>query len=134
MWLSQLWQAKCHDLFSGEPISDQLLSEKPFPNVQTKLPLKQLYSICVLSLVTRVESLAHRPSQAGHSSGCRHSLHRGHSVHPAHLEHPGTLGTAPGLKAESLGGGSCSSGSLRAVSPGDRGCPAARGVSVSDQH
>jgi len=36
--------AWCHDNFPGEPVpvTDHLLSEEPFPNVQSELPLTQL--------------------------------------------------------------------------------------------
>ena len=43
----ELWQAWCHDHIPGEPVpvTDHPLSEEPFPNVQSELPLMQFHSI-----------------------------------------------------------------------------------------
>ena len=45
--LLELWQAWSHDQFHGDPVlvTNHTLSEEPFPNVLSELPLTQLYSI-----------------------------------------------------------------------------------------
>ena len=45
--LLELWQAWCRNQSPGEPIpvTDHPLSEEPFPNVQSELPLTQLHSL-----------------------------------------------------------------------------------------
>ena len=45
--LLELWQVWCHDHFTEEPVpvTNHPLSEEPFPNVQSELPLVQPHSI-----------------------------------------------------------------------------------------
>ncbi|KAK4807107.1 hypothetical protein QYF61_018448 [Mycteria americana] len=62
-------KAWCRDHFPGEPVpvTDHPLSEEPFPNVQSELPLRQLHSIssCPIAGHQR-EEISTSPSPAPH--------------------------------------------------------------------
>lgn len=43
----ELWQARCHDWYPGEPLQVpvQPFSEEPFPNTEPETPLSQLHAV-----------------------------------------------------------------------------------------